>query len=96
MGVRRVVLDVLIPIRGLGIEGLAARIERVKGVESVNITVKEFDVNTETLLVIVEGEDIDMGELKEALDEFGAAVHGVDQIVAGKRTAEIPDYFYEF
>ncbi|MGB9725716.1 MAG: DUF211 domain-containing protein [Fervidicoccaceae archaeon] len=96
MGIKRVVLDVLIPIRGLGIEELALRIENVKGVDSVNITVKEFDVSTQTLLVIVEGDNIDISELNSVFEKFGAAVHGIDQLVAGKRIVEIPDYFYEF
>ncbi|MCI4396476.1 MAG: DUF211 domain-containing protein [Thermoprotei archaeon] len=95
MGIRRAVLDVLIPIKGLGIEELGTRLESVHGVDSVNITVKEFDVSTQTLLVVVEGEDIDMSELRNVFEEFGAAIHGIDQIVAGKRIAEIPDYFYE-
>ncbi|MEM0021900.1 MAG: DUF211 domain-containing protein [Fervidicoccaceae archaeon] len=96
MGIRRVVLDILMPIRGLGIDELALSIEKVEGVESVNITVKEFDVSTQTLLVVVEGENIDMLELKSVLDRFGVAIHGIDQVVAGRRIAEIPDYFYEF
>ncbi|MGC8679612.1 MAG: DUF211 domain-containing protein, partial [Fervidicoccaceae archaeon] len=75
MGIKRVVLDVLIPIRGLGIEELALRIENVKGVDSVNITVKEFDVSTQTLLVIVEGDNIDISELNSVFEKFGAAVH---------------------
>lgn len=95
MGIRRVVLDVLIPIKGLGIEELALRLEKVRGIDSVNITVKEFDVSTQTLLIIVEGDDIDVSELRSVLEEFGAAVHGIDQLVAGKRITEIPDYFYE-
>ena len=95
MPIKRLILDVLKPLKNPGIEELALALESVPGVEAVNITVKEFDVDSVTLIVAIEGEDIDLNKVKEKLDEYGAAIHGIDQIVAGKRIIEIPSYYIE-
>ncbi len=95
MGLRRLVLDVLKPIRNPGIEELAVELESVPGVEGVNITVKEVDVETLTLTIVIEGESIDFNKIKEKLEENGAVIHSIDQVIAGKRMVEVPYTYLE-
>ncbi len=87
--IRRLVLDVDIPSR-VSIVDLAKNITKVPGVRAVNITVEETDVDVLGLVVIVEGDDIDFEELRKVIEYHGAAIHGVDQVVAGDRIIEYP------
>ncbi len=95
MPLRRLVLDVLKPIRNPGIEELALRLESVRGVRGVNITVKEVDVETLTLVIVIEGDDIDLEGVKNRLEEFGAVIHSIDQVVAGEKMVEVPPFYEE-
>ena len=93
-GLRRLVLDVLKPLRDPAITDVAVMLSKVRGVEGVNITVKEVDVETLSLTVVIEGDDIDFEGVKRVLEEVGAAIHSIDQVVAGKRIVEVPEVFY--
>ncbi len=95
MGLRRLILDVLKPIRNPGIEELASALESLDGVEGVNITVKEVDVETMTLMIIIEGKDLDLGEIRGKLEDYGAVIHSIDQVVAGEKIIDIPSYYIE-
>lgn len=88
--IRRVVLDVDTPSKGLTLVQLAKEIMKVRGVKAVNITVEETDVDVLGLVVIVEGEDIDFQELEKVLEDVGAAIRGVDQIIAGDYIVDYP------
>lgn len=89
-GLRRLVLDVLKPLREPSIVDVAVELSKVPGVEGVNITVNEVDVETLSLTVVVEGDGIDFEKVKEVLENVGAAIHSVDQVVAGERMVELP------
>ncbi len=93
--IKRLVLDVLIPIKGPSIIDIADNLSRVKGVEAVNITVKEVDVETQNIIIVIEGDDIDYSEVKVMIEELGGVIHSVDQVVAGKRMVEIPKEVFE-
>ncbi len=90
MGLRRIVLDVLKPLRDPSIVDLAERMSTIRGVDAVNITVNEIDVETLSLSIIIEGSAIDFEEVKAVLEETGAVIHSVDQVVAGNRIVEVP------
>ncbi|MCE4628326.1 MAG: DUF211 domain-containing protein [Desulfurococcales archaeon] len=87
---RRLVLDILKPIKGISIIDVGREIAAIKGVDGVNITVKEIDVETVTLSMTIEGEDIDFEKVRERLEEFGCIIHSIDQVIAGKRIVEEP------
>jgi hypothetical protein len=93
--IKRLVLDVLVPIKGPSIVDIAENLSRVRGVEAVNITVKEVDVETQNIIVVIEGSDIDFNETKVLIEELGGVIHSVDQVVAGKRLVEVPREIYE-
>lgn len=63
---------------------LAAAIEQVEGVDAVNVTVTEIDIETVGMDVTVEGTKIDWQALQEAIEETGAVLHSVDQVVLGE------------
>ena len=82
-GIRRIVLDVLKPHtpRLTDLSLMLARDERVMG---VNCTIKEVDQNTESITVTLEGDCLEFETIKEILEQAGAVIHSIDQVVAGK------------
>jgi hypothetical protein len=88
MPIRRLALDVDKVIDRPDILDLALVIERVPGVGSVNVTVTDIDIETVGMDITVEGEDIDASALLKAIEDAGAVVHSVDQVVAGTSTIE--------
>lgn len=88
--IRRLLLDILKPIKGPSIVDVARSIASLPGIDGVNITVKEIDVDTITLSMTIEGASIDFEMLQRKLEELGCAIHSIDQVVAGKRIVEEP------
>lgn len=88
MNLRRVALDVDKAIGPPDVLALAAAIEEVPGVEGVNVTVTEIDLETVGMDITVEGEQIDHVALISRIEQTGAVVHSVDQACAGKRFVE--------
>jgi len=82
--VKRVLLDTIKPIKGLTIIDISREIADLEGVSKVTIKVEEMDVETITMTIIVEGDDIRFEELKEALEERGVVIHSIDEVVAEK------------
>jgi hypothetical protein len=93
--IRRLVLDVLKPVKGPSIVEISKEIASIDGIEGVNITVKEIDVDTMTLSVTVEGENIDFDRLEEKLEFLGCVIHSIDQVVAGTKLIEEPKIVVE-
>ncbi|HLH85768.1 MAG TPA: DUF211 domain-containing protein [Thermoplasmataceae archaeon] len=88
MNVRRVVLDVDKGLNRPTLLELAGAIERVQGVEAVNVSVTEMDMETMGTIITVEGNGIDYDALINSIEESGAVIHSVDEIVLGKRLVE--------
>jgi len=88
VAIRRLVLDVLKPIRGTSIVDLAEKISLLKGIDGVNISVTDMDVETMGLLIIVEGTDINFDEIKKTLEEEGCAIHSIDEVISGNKIVE--------
>lgn len=85
MNVRRVVLDVDMAINRPTLPQLAAAISQVPGVEAVAMVVTEIDVETIGLDVTVEGSEIAVDALVEAIETTGAVSHAIDELAAGTR-----------
>jgi len=81
-------LDVLKPIKGISIVELSERISSLRGVDGVNITVTDMDVETMGLMIVVEGEDINFDSVKKLLDDSGCAIHSIDEVSSGNRLVE--------
>ena len=88
MNVRRVLLDVDKAIQRPDLLELAEAIDGVAGIDAVNITVTDIDIETVGMDVTVEGDGIDIRMLVTVIERAGAAVHSIDEVVAGSRLIE--------
>lgn len=88
MSLKKIVLDVLKPLKGHSIPEFAEVLASVDGVKRVSVIVNEIDVETVTLTVTVEGSDIDYGELRDHVERLGAVIHSVDQVVVESEEEE--------
>jgi len=67
---------------------VAKELYKVEGVKAVRVTVDDVDVDVLGLAIVVEGMDIDYGELEEALEKVGGVVHSIDEVVVGEYIPE--------
>jgi hypothetical protein len=88
MNIRRLALDVDKAIARPSVIELAEAISSCSGVEALNITVSEIDVETVGMEVTIEGENLNYQQILEAIESTGAALHSLDQIVCGERIIE--------
>lgn len=88
--VRRLVLDILKPFDPelhIVATEIINRCKISKDI-SVNLTVYEVDKLTQTVKIIIEGENLDFDEIQEVLNSMNCIIHSVDQVVAGKNIVE--------
>ena len=83
----RLVLDVVKLLEPSIIE-IAEKLAELPGVDGVNIGVIEIDKKVENVRITIEGQDIPVEKVFNLLDKFGAAVHSIDEVIAGKRLVE--------
>ncbi len=88
MSVRRVILDVDKGLNRPTLLELSEAIERVPGVEAVNVSVTEMDMETMGTIITVEGSNIDYDALIASIEETGSVIHSVDEIAVGKKLIE--------
>lgn len=88
MNVRRLQLDVDKAVQRPDLLELAGALESVRGVEAVNVTVTDIDVETVGTEITVEGDGIDTDALFAAIEDVGAVLHSVDEVVVGDRLVD--------
>ncbi len=88
LNIRRLALDVDKAITTPSLIELAAAISACQGVEGFNITVSGIDIETVGMDVTIEGQYLDYDELAKAMQQTGAMVHSIDQIICGQRIVE--------
>jgi len=76
---KRVVLDVLKPHQPSGLEFAKTLAECGPGYR-VHYTVTAVDEKTETVVIAIEGEDIQFNTISETISELGASLHSVDEV----------------
>lgn len=76
--VKRVILDILKPHSPNVLE--FARSLASSGQYHVKVTVVEMDEQTETLEVVIEGEDIDFDAINGSISEIGGSLHSIDEV----------------
>lgn len=84
--ITKVVLDVLKPHNPNIIE-FSKSIAEVTGVKRIDSSVIEVDAETETIKLVIEGKEVDMVGIEEAVERLGGAIHSVDAVVI-ERTEE--------
>jgi hypothetical protein len=85
MNIRRLAFDVDKALDRPSLLDIARAIDGCGGVESCNITVEEIDIETVGMDIIVEGLNLDYDRIVAAIEETGAAVHSLDELVFGER-----------
>lgn len=79
ISVKRIELDVLKPHQPNSLEFTSAIAEQSPGAR-VKLTVVEVDEQTETVVIVIEGEDLRYNEITEAISGMGATVHSIDEV----------------
>ncbi len=88
MNIRRLILDVGKGLNRPSLLELSEAISSVKGVEGVNISVTEIDMETMGTNITIEGANMNFEEIVKRIDATGAVVHSVDEIAVGSRLVE--------
>jgi hypothetical protein len=89
MNVRRITMDVDKAIQRPDLVELAEAIDAVTGVQAFNITVGNIDIETVGMDITVEGEALDVTAIIAAIENAGAAMHSIDEIVVGDHIVEL-------
>ncbi len=76
--VKRLVLDILKPHSPNVLEFSRRLAEQ--GELRISLMVLEMDDKTETLQVVVEGQDIDFDRIQQAISDSGASLHSIDEV----------------
>lgn len=85
MNIRQLLLDVDKAVARPSLLEIAAALDKCGGVEAVNITVGEIDIETVGMNVTIEGENMNYEEIERAIESTGAVVHSLDEIAIGHR-----------
>ncbi len=88
MNIRRLILDVGKGLNRPSLLELSEAISSVKGVEGVNISVTEIDMETMGTNITIEGANMNFEEIVKRIDATGAVVHSVDEIAVGSKLVE--------
>jgi uncharacterized protein len=85
MNIRQLLLDVDKAVARPSLIEIARAIDVCRGVEAVNITVEEIDIETVGMNITIEGDKLDFDEITKAIESTGAVVHSLDEIAIGQR-----------
>ena len=80
---KRIVLDVLKPHHPNPLEfarAIAEQSAEKGGYYRVKLTVQEMDEKTETVVIIIEGEDINFAAITEIVSRMGGSLHSIDEV----------------
>ncbi len=76
---KRIVLDVLKPHSPNALE-FARAIAGQRRDYHVTVSVAEVDEKTESIMVVIEGEDIQFDEIAQMISSMGGSVHSIDEV----------------
>ena len=79
VSIKRIVLDVLKPHRPNTLE-FASSIAAASPGSSVRVTVAEVDEKTETVIIVIEGDDIRFDVVEETIGGMGGSLHSIDEV----------------
>ena len=83
---RKIVLDVLKPHLPNGVD-FATALADLSPDFQVRITVVEVDEQTESVIVVIEGKNIEFAPISELIKKLGASIHSIDEVeVQGSET----------
>jgi len=90
--VQRIVLDVLKPHSPNGLEFSTQLAESCPGC-CFKLKVAEVDEKTETVIIIVESDDIPYDQVAEAIASMGGSIHSIDEVevTSAKDSSQLTD-----
>ncbi len=77
--VKHILLDVLKPHKPGSLE-FAKTLADLNVGYRINLRVEEIDENTESIVVVIEGHDIDFEGIDQAIKTMGGTIHSVDEV----------------
>ncbi|MEN8198620.1 MAG: DUF211 domain-containing protein [Thermodesulfobacteriota bacterium] len=77
--IKRLVLDVLKPHHPNGLV-FSTTLADLDPNYQVMLTVAEVDEKTESVILVIKGEDIQYDAISEAIKQMGATVHSIDEV----------------
>ena len=77
--ITRIVLDVLKPHNPNALDFTTAIAEKVPGCR-IKLTVTAMDEKTETVLLIIEGEQMQFNIISEVIGSLGGSIHSIDEV----------------
>jgi len=77
--IKRIVLDVLKPHQPQGIDFAKTLAELSVGYQVI-YAVDEVDEKTESVIIEIKGDNIDLDPIKDAIHAMGGSLHSVDEI----------------
>jgi hypothetical protein len=77
--IKHVVLDVLKPHNPNALDFTTAIAEKVSGCR-IKLTVSAMDEKTETVLLIIEGEQVEFNVISEVIGSLGGSIHSIDEV----------------
>ncbi len=86
-GIKRLVLDVL-KLHNPDLVEFALELGKISNGINVLVTLQEVDRKTESIKVVLEGDNIDYERVKDVIVQLHASIHSIDQVVVGKTLIE--------
>jgi hypothetical protein len=77
--IKRVVLDVLKPHNPNALDFTTSIAEKVPGCR-IKLTVTAMDEKTETVLVVIEGEQVPFNVITGVISSLGGSIHSIDEV----------------
>jgi len=84
--IRRLVLDVL-KLRDPPLPEFASTLCELPNIEGVKVSLVEIDQNTESVKVIMEGDNINLDAVQKMMKDHGAVIHSIDEVVVQKKNS---------
>lgn len=95
--IKLLVLDALKPHKPNIVE-LGTALAKANGIENLDISVYAVDEKTESVKIVLEGDNLDFETIRKEVEDFGAVIHSVDKVAVGKKVCsyqlhELPHSF---
>ncbi len=88
--IKRLVLDVLKPHHPNALDFTAALVDQVNNTR-IKLNVVEVDEKTESVILVIDGDDIDFVAISEHITALGGSVHSIDEVEVVSRTKTASD-----
>ncbi len=79
VSIKSIILDVLKPHQPDSLEFASAIAEKTPGAR-VELTVDEVDEKTESVVILIEGENLEYEVIEEVISNLGGSVHSIDNV----------------